>query len=366
MLEVYVYRLDNVPAFVPPGHGLVYLCALAMGRSGLGAAGVPPLLVAATVLVGGAVRRLGAVRVGPARTSSGAFWYLCLLGFLALGPLPHALRRRLRRGHLPRAARHLAGHLGLADARPDRAGHASATRPSGAAGGYGWFDLAAVLAGPAVLTLTLAAATRSAARRPSPLAIDHVKQAYGYFARRLRLAKYSYACHTWSTGPSARRTAQEVFDGRVTAVANSPTCLREIATATEVVSLRAMAHPVRLRMLSLLTGAPMSAAEVARELGLTHANASYHLRQLLAAGQLVEAGEESIRGGRAKRYQLRRRRARLDRVRTPGSAPRSTTLIADELLRRSRVDPPGRAGRASTDAELLGRPGGLGARPSTR
>src|SRR6476659_9549606 len=62
-----------------------------------------------------------------------------------------------------------------------------------------------------------------------------------------------------------------------------------------VVSLRALAHPVRLQMLSLLTGAPMSAAEVARELGLTHANASYHLRQLLAAGQLVEAGDELLR-----------------------------------------------------------------------
>jgi FtsH-binding integral membrane protein len=24
-LEVYTYRFDNVPAFVPPGHGLVYL-----------------------------------------------------------------------------------------------------------------------------------------------------------------------------------------------------------------------------------------------------------------------------------------------------------------------------------------------------
>src|SRR5258705_10796197 len=66
--------------------------------------------------------------------------------------------------------------------------------------------------------------------------------------------------------------------------------------------LRGLAHPVRLRMLSLLTGAPMSAAEVARELGLTHANASYHLRQLLAAGQLVEAGEGAIRGRPAKRY----------------------------------------------------------------
>lgn len=32
-LEVYVYRLDNIPAFVSPAHGLVYLCALALGRS---------------------------------------------------------------------------------------------------------------------------------------------------------------------------------------------------------------------------------------------------------------------------------------------------------------------------------------------
>lgn len=31
-LGFYSYRLDNVPAFVPPGHGLVYLASLAMGR----------------------------------------------------------------------------------------------------------------------------------------------------------------------------------------------------------------------------------------------------------------------------------------------------------------------------------------------
>src|SRR5437764_3790705 len=34
-LGVYVYRLHDVPWFVPPGHGLVYLGALAMGRSEL-------------------------------------------------------------------------------------------------------------------------------------------------------------------------------------------------------------------------------------------------------------------------------------------------------------------------------------------
>ena len=117
-----------------------------------------------------------------------------------------------------------------------------------------------------------------------------------------------------------------------------------------VASLRAMAHPVRLRMLSLLTGSPMSAAEVARELGLTHANASYHLRQLLAAGQVVEAGEETIRGGRAKRYTYD--------VDVPGATAsdageRGTffRLLADELLRRSRsVHPASR--QSSTDAEL--------------
>jgi DNA-binding transcriptional ArsR family regulator len=66
--------------------------------------------------------------------------------------------------------------------------------------------------------------------------------------------------------------------------------------------LRALAHPARLRILSLLTGAALTAAEVARELGLTHANASYHLRHLLAGGIIVIAGEEKIRGGVAKRY----------------------------------------------------------------
>lgn len=73
-------------------------------------------------------------------------------------------------------------------------------------------------------------------------------------------------------------------------------------TDDRTAALRATAHPLRLQMLSLLTGTPMSAAEVARELGTTQANASYHLRILLRSGELVEAGEERIRGGMAKKY----------------------------------------------------------------
>ncbi len=70
----------------------------------------------------------------------------------------------------------------------------------------------------------------------------------------------------------------------------------------QISSLRATAHPLRLRMLSLLTSSAMSAAEVARELDITHANASYHLRLLHDADLVVVESEERIRGGVAKRY----------------------------------------------------------------
>jgi DNA-binding transcriptional ArsR family regulator len=106
----------------------------------------------------------------------------------------------------------------------------------------------------------------------------------------------------------------------------------------EQAALRALAHPVRLQMMSLLTAAPMTAAEVARELGLTHANASYHLRNLLAGGLIVADGEEKIRGGVAKRY--RYDPAHEDERRRAGG-PRSDeqnrleiAAIANELLRR--------------------------------
>jgi hypothetical protein len=33
-MKGYIYRFGNVPAYVPAGHGLVYLTAVALGRSG--------------------------------------------------------------------------------------------------------------------------------------------------------------------------------------------------------------------------------------------------------------------------------------------------------------------------------------------
>lgn len=116
----------------------------------------------------------------------------------------------------------------------------------------------------------------------------------------------------------------------------------------EITSLRAAAHPLRLRMLSLLTASAMSAAEVARELDVTHANASYHLRQLYDAGMIVVESEERIRGGVARRYRYS--------IEHPEPAPTSRDLVGDvgamtaELQRRIRQRKPGRGN--FTDAEL--------------
>nr|WP_246425692.1 helix-turn-helix domain-containing protein [Streptomonospora nanhaiensis] len=66
--------------------------------------------------------------------------------------------------------------------------------------------------------------------------------------------------------------------------------------------MRLFAHPLRLRLLSLLTGGAMSAAEAARELGETQANVSYHMRRLHQGGLLELAEEVSVSGGRARRY----------------------------------------------------------------
>jgi Predicted transcriptional regulator len=122
--------------------------------------------------------------------------------------------------------------------------------------------------------------------------------------------------------------------------------------------LRASAHPVRLRMMSLLTGAPMSAAELARELDITQANASYHLRTLANAGQVEVAATESVRGGQAKKYRYRYTE-RTGRS-TEASRPRRTAspdewrlyidVLHQELVRRSAQRVDGQA--LSADAEV--------------
>ena len=99
-------------------------------------------------------------------------------------------------------------------------------------------------------------------------------------------------------------------------------------------ALRATSHPLRLQMLSLLTGASMSAAEVARELGTTQANASYHLRVLADAGEIVPDGEESVRGGVAKKYRHPWEELSTDTSRPPSDMAQHVRAMGQELARR--------------------------------
>jgi hypothetical protein len=167
-LEVYTYRLDNVPAFVPPGHGLVYLAALSLGRSSLFRRHARPL-VGATVLLGGVYAAWGISPFAPRPDVLGLFWYVCLLGFLAWG------RSRL----LYVGAFLVVTYLELVGtsvgtwtwAPYDPTGLvAMGNPPSGAAGGYGWFDLAAIAAAPALLRLVTSVRDRLPSAQPAPAA----------------------------------------------------------------------------------------------------------------------------------------------------------------------------------------------------
>jgi DNA-binding transcriptional ArsR family regulator len=119
-------------------------------------------------------------------------------------------------------------------------------------------------------------------------------------------------------------------------------------------SLRVLAHPLRLRMLSLLTGAALSATELGRELGVSQALASYHLRQLHQGGVIELAEVRPRRGGRERRFVYR---AAVTGAPSPADG---LALFAEavgvELRRRSQQAAAGPT-RLGVDAELWVDPG---------
>jgi hypothetical protein len=149
-LEVYTYRFHNVPAFVPPGHGLVYLSAFALGRAAV--VGRHPRAALAMVLaVGGAWAAYG-VLLADRPDVLGAFWFVCLALFLFLGP-----SRAVYLGAFVAVSWLELVGTGLGTwewGTHDPTGAVTiGNPPSGAAGGYGWFDLAALLLAPRLLAL---------------------------------------------------------------------------------------------------------------------------------------------------------------------------------------------------------------------
>ena len=148
LLGAYAYRFDNVPAYVPPGHGLVYLAALCLGRSALVQRHLRACMLAVLV-VGGAYAVYG-VTLADRVDVLGLFWFGCLAGFLAWGPSqPLYVGAFVVVTYLELLGTGL-GNWEWAERSPFGL-VPMGNPPSGAAGGYGWFDLAALLLTPVLL-----------------------------------------------------------------------------------------------------------------------------------------------------------------------------------------------------------------------
>jgi hypothetical protein len=161
---VYRYRLHNLPLFVPPAHGLVYLTGLSLAATLRGRARTRALVASAAVAAS-TWGLLGLVAL-PRRDVAGAVGVPLLLAFL--------WRSRNRAVYASvflvvaslelygtaigtwRWARTLPG-LGIPDGNP----------PSGVASGYVWFDVMAVLVAPTLVRLV---SMRPRTRRLSPAA----------------------------------------------------------------------------------------------------------------------------------------------------------------------------------------------------
>ena len=144
---VYSYRLHNLPTFVPPAHGLVFMAGLALSEA---------LRRHAPARAG---RRRDRPRLGRPRPD-GAPTHGCSRRTRCPAPrrLPLALARtrRLRRGLRGRRG---AGALRDGDRDVALGGGAPGSRdpdgnpPSGVASGYVWFDVMALLLVPRLLAL---------------------------------------------------------------------------------------------------------------------------------------------------------------------------------------------------------------------
>jgi hypothetical protein len=159
---LYDYRLDNLPAFVPPGHGLVYLAGLSLATLALTHARVLVNVAVAGAVVWG----LAGVTVLPATDVVGAIGCGCLVAVLL-----RAGRPVYAGVFLVVAALELYGTaLGTWTWEPAVPGLelSQGNPPSGAASGYVLFDVVAltVVAGLRRQSIRLRITSPSTASRP--------------------------------------------------------------------------------------------------------------------------------------------------------------------------------------------------------
>ena len=145
---LYTYRLENLPAFVPPAHGLVYLGGVALATLAAGRERLLVGLALAAVLSWG----LAGVTVLPREDVGGLLGALLLALFLLRGRAPATYAGVF----VVVAALELYGTaLGTwrwAEVAPGTS-ITQGNPPSGIASGYVFFDVAALALAPLALTL---------------------------------------------------------------------------------------------------------------------------------------------------------------------------------------------------------------------
>ena len=169
---VYHYRLHNLPLFIPPAHGLVYLSGVALSRTlraravvwaaavGAAAWGVAGLTVLPRLDVAGALG-VPPLLVFLWRSRSRAVYAGVVLAVAALELYGTSIGTWRWAGALP--------DLGIPDGNP----------PSGVASGYVWFDVMALLIAPWLVYVvgrmlkpmvsSFSGAVRSSIRRRDPI-----------------------------------------------------------------------------------------------------------------------------------------------------------------------------------------------------
>jgi hypothetical protein len=168
-LGVYVYRLHNVPWFVPPGHGLVYLGALAIGRSDVAARHRVVLIRTTLALAGGYA--LWGLALSPRHDVLGAFWFGCLALFLMRGRNPLVFVGAFAVVTYLELLGTGLGTWTWQQKDPILGVVSMGNPPSGAAGGYGFFDAAALAAAP-WLVRRLTRRSRSRTEGPQHLVVQ--------------------------------------------------------------------------------------------------------------------------------------------------------------------------------------------------
>jgi hypothetical protein len=178
---VYSYRLHNLPLFIPPAHGLVYLTGVAL------AGAVASRRLVACAAAGAAAWGVLGLGVLPRLDVAGAIGVPLLCVFLwrsrsravyaGVFLVVAALELYGTSIGTWRWARELPG-LGIPDGNP----------PSGVASGYVWFDVMALLVAPWLVSLSRAAMEPALNRRERLMAPTDTKE---------------LACQSSSPSPSA-------------------------------------------------------------------------------------------------------------------------------------------------------------------